>query len=136
VSEENVQVVRSAWAAWNSDDLDAVAAHWHPDIDWRAIEGAPDDAGVMHGADALRAYYQDWIDTFDDLGNEMLEVIDAGGETVVSVQRGTGVAKASGVPTEIVYSVVYTVRDGLIVSGREYATREQALDAAGLPATT
>jgi ketosteroid isomerase-like protein len=30
------------------------------------------------------------------------------------------------------YSVVYTVRDGKIARGREYATREEALEAAGL----
>jgi ketosteroid isomerase-like protein len=135
VSAENVELVRGAWAAWDADNLDSFAAHWHPDIEWRAIEGAPDDAGPIKGADALRAYYQDWIDTFDDLENEMLEVVDAGGDSVLTVQRGTGVAKASGVPVEIVYGVVYTVRDGLIVSGREYATREQALEAVGLPAT-
>jgi hypothetical protein len=29
-------------------------------------------------------------------------------------------------------AVVFTVRDGKIVRGREYATREQALEAAGL----
>jgi ketosteroid isomerase-like protein len=136
VSEENVALVRAAWDAWEPDDIEGYAAHWHPEIEWRAIEGAPDDAGPIQGADALRAYYQDWVDTFDDLDNEMLEVVDAGADTVVSVQRGTGVAKASGVPTEIVYSVVYTVRDGLIVSGREYATREAAFEAAGLPAAT
>jgi ketosteroid isomerase-like protein len=136
VSAENVELVRAAWEAWDNDNLDAYAAYWHPEIDWRAIEGAPDDAGPIHGPDALRAYYQDWIDTFDDLDNEMVEMIDAGGDSVVTVQRGTGVAKGSGVPTEIVYGVVYTVHDGQIVSGREYATREQALEAAGLPAAT
>jgi hypothetical protein len=31
--------------------------------------------------------------------------------------------------------IVCTVRNGLIVRGREYATREKALEAAGLPVT-
>jgi ketosteroid isomerase-like protein len=136
MSAENVEAVRAAWDAWDADDLGAVAAHWDPDIEWRAIQGAPDDAGPIQGAEALRTYYQDWIDTFDELDNEMVEMIDIGGDNVVTVQRGTGVAKGSRVPTEIVYAVVYTVRDGLIVSGREYATREQALEAADVAETT
>ena len=129
-------MVRAALAAWESDGIDGHERYWAPDIDWRAIPGAPDDVGLISGPAALRAYYDDWYDTFDDLRIEALEVVDAGGESVVAHQRGSGVAKLSGVPTELVYGVVYTVRDGLIVSGREYATREQALEAAGLPATT
>ena len=136
MSAENVEVVRASWHAWNREGLDALASHWASDITWRAIEGAPDDVGLMEGRDAVRAYIQDWDDTFDDLRIEPLDVIDAGDETVIGVQRGSGVAKGSGVPVEIVYAVVYTVRDGLIVSGREYATREEAFAAAGLPAAT
>jgi ketosteroid isomerase-like protein len=134
VSAENVDAVRASWEGWNREGMDALSCHWHPDITWRAIEGAPDDVGVMEGRDAVRAYVADWDETFDDLRVEPLEVMDAGDETVIAVQRASGVAKGSGVPTELVYGVVYTVRDGLIVSGREYATREQALAAAGVTA--
>jgi ketosteroid isomerase-like protein len=132
VSAENIDVVRASWAGWNAEGLDGLSVHWAPDIDWRAIEGAPDDVGVMAGRDAVRAYIADWDEMFADLRIDVMEVIDAGGETVVSVQRASGVAKGSGVPAEIVYGVVYTVRDGKIVRGREYATREQAVAAAGV----
>ncbi len=136
MSAENVEVVRASWEGWNHAGMDALSRHWHPEITWRAIEGAPDDVGVMEGRDAVRAYVADWDETFDDLRVESLDVMDAGDETVIAVQRASGVARGSGVPTELVFGVVYTVRDGLILSGREYATREQALEAAGLPATT
>jgi ketosteroid isomerase-like protein len=38
----------------------------------------------------------------------------------------------SGVETELRYAVVYTVRNGNIVRGREYMDRDQALEAVGL----
>jgi ketosteroid isomerase-like protein len=136
MSGENVEVVRASWAGWNEGGLDAVSAYWAPDITWRAIEGAPDDVGLMEGRDAVRAYVAEWDEMFDDLRIEALNVVDAGGGTVVALQRAAGVAKGSGAPGEIVYGVVYTIRDGLIVDGREYATLEQALEVAGLPATT
>jgi ketosteroid isomerase-like protein len=46
-----------------------MADFWAADINWRAIEGAPDDVGEMQGPEALRRYFQDWIDTFDDVSN-------------------------------------------------------------------
>ena len=42
----------------------------------------------------------------------------------------SGRSKVSGVPVELTYAVIYTLRDGRIASGREFLTREQALDAA------
>jgi ketosteroid isomerase-like protein len=40
--------------------------------------------------------------------------------------------KGSEAEVDMRLGVVYTVRNGLIVRGREYATRDQALQAAGL----
>jgi ketosteroid isomerase-like protein len=46
MSLENVEIVRRSLEAFHRD-LDGVAQFWAPDIDWRAIEGAPDDVGVF-----------------------------------------------------------------------------------------
>jgi ketosteroid isomerase-like protein len=69
---------------------------------------------------------------FDDVTNVPEEVLDRGDDQVVAVQHATGRAKASGVQTDIRYAVVYTLRDGKIVRGREYIDRNQALEALGL----
>jgi ketosteroid isomerase-like protein len=44
----------------------------------------------------------------------------------------TGRARLSGIATELRYAVLYTLRDGNIVRGREYANRDEALEAVGL----
>jgi ketosteroid isomerase-like protein len=62
---------------------------------------------------------------------ELEELIDAG-EQVVAVQRLSGRGKASGIETKIRFAVVYTIRNGKIVRGREYWERAQALEAVGL----
>jgi ketosteroid isomerase-like protein len=51
---------------------------------------------------------------------------------VVGVLRYGGRAKLSGVETDETLGVVFTIRDGKIARGREYSTRDQALEAAGL----
>jgi ketosteroid isomerase-like protein len=134
MSEEAMRIVEGALVALGRDGLDAFIDCLTDDIDHRAIEGAPDDHGPLHGKEAVRAYIEDWRDTFDDVAVELVELIDAGENTVVVVLRLTGRAKLSGVETDLTYAVVYTVRDGKIARGREYATRAEALEATGVSA--
>jgi ketosteroid isomerase-like protein len=132
MSQENVEIVKTALDAMAQQGLDVFSEYWTDDIEWRAAEGALDDRGPLHGKEACRVYVQDWLDTFAELTVEPLEVIDAGRDQVVAVLRNRGRAKLSEIETELTYAVVYGVRDGKIARGREYATRDEALEAAGL----
>jgi ketosteroid isomerase-like protein len=128
---EGADVVRRQFEVLGSEGLDAAAAFWHPDIEWRAVEGAADDVGVMCGADRLRRYYEDWLETFDDLRAEVVEIVLEDGDDVVLKLRNSGRGRVSGVETHGSYYVACTVRDGRIVSGREFDSRGKALKAAG-----
>ena len=132
MSGENVEVVEAAYQAFAEHGIDGFLNYLTEDVDHRAIEGALDDRGPMHGKDDVRAYVQDWHDTFDEFTAQPLELIDAGQSQVVAVIRFAGRAKLSGVETEGTFGVLYTIRDGRIFKGREYSTREEALEAAGL----
>ena len=132
MSEENVAAVEDAYMALARDGLDGFLDHWADDLDHRSIEGAPDDRGPIHGKQAMRAYVQDWIDMFDAFRIAPVELIDAEGCVVVAVMSYGGRARQSGIEIAGTYGVVFTIRDGKITRGREYATREQALEAAGL----
>jgi ketosteroid isomerase-like protein len=132
MSRENVEIVRQAISALADSGVDALAQYWHPDINWRAIPGAPDDVGEMVGIAAARRYVEDWFDTFDDLSTTPQELIDVGDDRVIAVLDVTGRAKLSGVETQLHYAVVYTLHAGMIIRVREYADREQAVEAVGL----
>ena len=125
----NADVLRGHFRAFGSGGLDAVSEFWHPDIEWRAVEGAADDVGVMRGHAALRRYYQDWIDTLDDLRAEVEEVVLDADDRIAAAVRNSGRGRASGVPVEGRYYVACIVRGGQIVTGAEYGTRRQALEA-------
>ena len=132
MSEENVEVVRSQLAALTrGSDADAGAEYWDPEIDWRAIEGAPDDVGIMQGRDALHHYYEQWYETFDEIRTELEELTDAGDQVVAEVHV-TAHMKGSDAEINMRLGIVYTLRDGKIIRGREYATWQEALEAAGL----
>ena len=132
MSQENVENVGDAAAAFNRGDLNAWWEYWAEDIDYRAVEGAPDDHGPIQGKEAMREYVQDWLDTFDDFRFEPVEITDAGKDKVIAVIRISGRAKLSGVETDLTFAILYTIRDGKIARGREYWTRDEALEAAGL----
>ena len=72
-----------------ANGLDAAAEIWHPDISWRAAEGAADDVGVMRGTHAPRRYYEDWFESFDELHAEVEEVILEGPERCAVVVRNS-----------------------------------------------
>ena len=75
---------------------------------------------------------QDWLDTFEDFRFEPVELIDAGEDRVIGVVRISGRAKLSGVETDLTFAVLYSIRDGKIARGREYWTRDEALEAVGV----
>jgi ketosteroid isomerase-like protein len=82
----------------------------------------------------MRAYAEDWVEKLDDVRFEVVEVIDAGDDTVIAVTRGIGRPKGTSAEAELTlsFATVITIRDGKIARGREYWTREEALEAAGL----
>jgi ketosteroid isomerase-like protein len=132
VSQENADVVRRAFEAGARGDVDAAAEFWDPNIVWLAAEGAIDDVGEMRGLAAVRRYFQEGFDTFDDLSLVAEEVRDVGDERVLSIQRLKGRAKLSGIEIEMRYASVNTLRDGKVVRVREYLSVEDALKAVGL----
>ena len=131
MSRENVEIVRRYLAAYDSGGLDVVAEFWHPDIEWRAVEGYIDDVGVIRGPDGMRQYYEQWEEPFDAIRIEIEELIETG-DQVVAVVRSVGRMKDSDAEIDIRYAVVISVRDGKIARGREYSTRQEALEAVGL----
>src|SRR5438045_1830085 len=57
MSQENVESVRRANAAFNRRDPDAAVADYHPDVQWRDLQHAPDAPERLNGRDALLAYW-------------------------------------------------------------------------------
>jgi ketosteroid isomerase-like protein len=132
MSQDNVEIVRRYYEAYARGGVDQLMEFWSDDIDHRAATGGIDDTGPTLGKNAMRKHIGDWIDTFDEFWFEAMEVIDAGEDRVVAVERFGGRAKLSGVETDQTGAVVLTIREGKIARCREYGTRAEALEAVGL----
>jgi ketosteroid isomerase-like protein len=130
MSHENVEVVRRAYDAYERDGLDGLLRYLHPEIEWTTT-GAFIEAATYRGHDEVRRYLGSMLDEFDDGRNEPQEVIDTGDQVVVSA-RISGRGKRSGAPVELTLASVGSLRDGMIVRIRNYPTKAEALEAAGL----
>ena len=113
-------------------DLDAFFDEFvHPDIEWVPLEGAMDVA-VSSGHEAVKGRFMAILDVMEDPDIEAGEIIDAGDKVVVAIHL-SGRGRASGMDLEETswYHVV-TERDDKAVRIEWYASRDEAVEAAGL----
>ena len=131
MSQENVEVVRAAYEAFERGDLDAVSELHDPAIEWQTSVEDP-DAATHRGRVAVRRYFEEYMGTFPGFRAELEECVAAPHGRVFTTTRYTGQARVSRMDMDWRQSVVYTVESGMIVRGEEYFDRGQALEAAGL----
>ena len=89
--------------------------------------------GAWHGHAGVLQWLDDAFDVIADRKFEIDEVIDGDdGETVVTVQRATGVSTHTGLAFDLQWAAVWTIHDGKVQRVQGYATKAQALRAAGI----
>jgi ketosteroid isomerase-like protein len=128
VSEQNVELIRSIYSAWERGDFSSV--EWaDPEIEF-TIPGP--DLKVHRGLEALSDAWGEWLREFDEFSILGREFYDAGDRVVVDqLFRGTG--KRSRIPiADIPAGAVLTVLDGKVTRFEGYITLEEALASAGL----
>ena len=132
MSQENVEVVRRANAAFNRGDAMVSVEVWASDAELRDLANAPDQASVVRGRDAIQAVGNLWTAAFDEFSADIEEYIDAG-DFVICAARWHGQGKASGASIDLHQFDVYELREGQIVRGTlGFRTKAEAMEAAGL----
>ena len=126
MSEENVERVRAALAAYNRGDLDAVIETLHPDVEFRTLL-----LGNHRGRDAMRTLYQENRSALPDYRLEPMELIDAGDQVIAVVRLG-GAGRVSQIKLDNRMAFLITIKDGLTIRQQTFRTKEEALEAAGL----
>jgi len=129
VSQENVEVLRAFFAAWNAGDMDAIRELLHPSVIMHAPSGWP-EPGPEVGRDAVMRQFQRLRDAWDaDLVEPIGDFVDAGDGALVRFIWHT----AGQVPgTDMEFTQVATVRDGRIALYEFFWDHAEALKAVGL----
>ena len=130
MSQENVELARKAFEAWNRGDVDAFLQTFDPNVEVYLPEGGL-NVGVRRGHEEIRRLMEGFLEVWDDLRMEPERFFEMGDQIVVFVHvRGTG--KGSGVVVETRPAHLATVRAGKLVRLVIYPERAAALEAAGL----
>tara|TARA_B100000214_G_scaffold35589_1_gene22429 strand:+ start:183 stop:581 length:399 start_codon:yes stop_codon:yes gene_type:complete len=122
--EKNKNIVRQAYAAISRGDVDGFMSRLTEDVEWYFI-GSHLFSGTMKGKEEIMAKL------FSSLGNKLeppgiqLEIRQLIGETdkIVAEMQGTATS-TDGIPYNNSYTLILTLRDGLICSIREYLDTE------------
>jgi ketosteroid isomerase-like protein len=131
MSEENVEVVREAWAAFIERGIAGAEEYYAEECEVEAIPDAP-DRETRVGREGLRERYRTFSEAWGDLVMEPTELIDAGDETVVAVVAMHGQGEGSGAVIDGLIVFVYELRDGMVIRDRPFTSKREALEAAGL----
>ena len=129
-----VRSVRRGYAAVSRRDFDLLAISVDPSIVYHPRADEPDPSPHL-GRGAYEQLIYGFIDSFSEVTFELLELIDAGDHVIASTVLHAvlhGQESASGAGVSDTYVFVYRVRDGLVVEGWEYRTKQEALEAVGL----
>jgi ketosteroid isomerase-like protein len=131
MSEENVEMVRRGYEAYNRGDLDGMVADFAPTFEYVTTGAVPDATGVYRGAEGYKEFLGWMRSEFESPRVAVHELIEAGDQVLASVSlRGRG--KQSGVETNWDIWHLWTVRDGKVVRGQTFTGSDEALEAAGL----
>jgi ketosteroid isomerase-like protein len=125
MSEENVELVRRIYDAWDREQSarDFIAE----DVEYVNPSYAV-EPGIRHG----RASFRVVRETYEDFMIKIEEILDAGGDDVLVLARYTASGRGSGVPLEGEHGYVWTVRGGQAVRFQWFQSHREAYEAAGV----
>lgn len=131
MSSDDIQTLRGAYEAFARQDIPAVMAAFHEDIEWRGPDSVP-WGGDYHGHDGVGQFFGQLGQYWQELSVEPEEFIDAGETIIVLVNiSGTG----AGGSTQSKSLHLWRVRDGKAASFTEYPDTARALQATGQQVT-
>ena len=129
MSQENIEVVRRSFEAWNAGDMDGFRELYDPDAVMRMAEDWPEP---YVGREAIMREFEQLRQTWDsDAAEPIGDFIDVGDRVVVRhIWRGAG----QGPEAAVELTAVWTVRDGSILAADYFRDYAEALATLGLRA--
>jgi ketosteroid isomerase-like protein len=96
MSQENVEIAKRMYAAWNDGGPTTASIYYDPDVEWHEAADLP-DVGVVRGRTAVLAYLDEWVELFGPTHVEVEELIPVDADRLLSVFRFQVEGSASGI---------------------------------------
>lgn len=127
MSQANLELVRRVFEVnvHQEPDEAVLRSICDPDVEFLPLRAATE--GAYRGIEGIKRFIADTNEVFDkyELDYEMLDV----GQRVAAWGRVRARARRSGIETDVPFGFVYEFRDGKIVRGEDFGSKEKALKA-------
>ena len=132
MSQEGIELLRSAIEAWNQREPNRVLSYARPEIEWIPAGPAAVERAVYRGrvevASGIAAAFETW-NVF-----ELQEVrLSDLGDSLLWLGRVKMRGSSSGVELDLQFAIHTAIRDGKFESIHTFLSWQEGRDAAGLP---
>ena len=131
MSQENVEIVRQSIDAFSRGDLEGIVGDLAPEFEFQPSGRFMDTQQVYRGREGFVEFWGRFRSAWEDI-TVMIERIEDLGDRVLTLGTFHGRGGGSGVEVRAEAAWLHTVKDGLIIHLRSFATWKEALEAAGL----
>jgi ketosteroid isomerase-like protein len=126
--DENIALVREAFAAFESGDVEAVNRLLDPGVEV-SISQELANAGTWSGIEGFWTSIASWMEAWDEYRIELRGFDTPDDRNVIAETHQIATGRTSGVPVELTTFFLFEIRDGLCTRYALYASREAALAA-------
>jgi ketosteroid isomerase-like protein len=131
MSHENEQIVRQAFEAFNSEDIESILALTHADFEAVVPPELSAEPDTYRGHDGICRYFESFQFAMTEIRFQPQRFWEVGQSVVVlATVRARG--RQTGIPVEQQLAQVWTVRDRKAIGVRTYVSLTEALRAVGL----
>jgi ketosteroid isomerase-like protein len=132
MSQENVEIVRSAYAALAEQGVEAVLAFTDPDVEATTPPSLSSEPDTYRGHEGIRRYFGSFGDAMEGVYFEGQAFTSVGDKVLVDTKMHAR-GRTTGIEAEQRAFLVLTLREGLVTSVETFAEQGQALEAATAP---
>jgi ketosteroid isomerase-like protein len=129
MSQENVEIVRRAFDAFNARDVDELVSLSAESCEWRPFR-AQLEGTVYRGHEGIRRFLSDMDEDWEAFRIEPLEFHDLR-ERVAVIGRVKAVGRGSGLQVDSIAGFVHELEQGRIRTVVSHSDAETALEAVG-----
>jgi ketosteroid isomerase-like protein len=131
LSQENVEIIRTAYAALAEQGVEAVLVFADPEFEATTPASLASEPDTYRGHEGVRRYFGSFGDAMEGVYFEGQEFTSVGDKVLVDTKlhaRG----RTTGIETEQRAFLVWALRDGLVTGVQTFVERGAALEAVGL----
>ena len=133
MSQENVEIVRRAYEAFNRRELSSAAAVFARDAEWVPYLAALEER-IYRGRDAIEAMWREILTDVPDFSIRLIRVVAEPPDMAVAQVEFRGTGKTSGAEIRETVFQTASFRDGKVTRVQGFRSLAEALEAAGLRA--